>query len=265
MSAPVSSVWTDAEALFTHTLQPALDIAATADASGVSAGWIVGGAVGAGLVGLVGCRCCQDLDRPIQDAPTSRFSSSPFFPVPMTRFLLLAALLIAAPAFAQTHAEAMAQLAPYEGTYTISGEPHQDEGAFDGSLTIAPVLGGRFQQWDWTMFMRGDGVSEEVALRFMVGYDSVTNVYTVHRFDSRDVDSPTVTASALDSSKGRLQVDGNTLVMAWTMMSPEDPSQAGTFRNRVRITSDGLHVDTEASPDDGSPVVAVATTRAARR
>ncbi|MEM1116737.1 MAG: hypothetical protein AAGJ11_09540, partial [Bacteroidota bacterium] len=159
-----------------------------------------------------------------------------------------------------------ARLAPFEGTYTLDGTAQIEEGTFDGTLTIAPTLGGRFQQWDWEMTMRGpDGETEPALLRFIVGYDAATSAYTIHRFDSRDADSPTRSAGALDSAAGRLQVDGDALVMAWTRHNPDDATQAGTFRNRVRVTSGGLHVETEAAPDDGSPVVAIATTRAVRR
>ena len=176
-------------------------------------------------------------------------------------FLTLFAL--AAPAFAQI--DAMASLAAFEGTYALDGEPHQADGTFDGTLTVTPILGGRFQQWDWDMTMRGDGFTEPALLRFIVGHDAATCGYTIHRFDSRDADSPTRSGGALDSSQGRLQVDGESLVMAWTMLNPDDTARVGTFRNRVRVTASGLHVETEAVPDDGSPVVAIATTRAARR
>ncbi|MEM6325546.1 MAG: hypothetical protein AAF791_00375 [Bacteroidota bacterium] len=182
----------------------------------------------------------------------------------MLRLLPLLAVLLSAPAFAQS-SDAMARLAPFEGTYALDGTAQIEEGTFDGTLTISPILGGTFQQWDWDMTMRGDGISEVALLRFIVGYDAATGAYTIHRFDSRDADSPTRSAGALDPSKGRLQVDGDALVMAWTMNNPDDAAQTGTFRNRVRMTSGGLHVETEAVPDDGSPVVAIATTRAARR
>ncbi|MEM0963620.1 MAG: hypothetical protein AAGK21_13905 [Bacteroidota bacterium] len=184
----------------------------------------------------------------------------------MTRALLLfAALLLAAPSFAQSHADPMARLAPFEGTYALDGTAQIEEGTFDGTLTITPILGGTFQQWDWEMTMRGDGISEVAFLRLVVGYDAATGGYTIHRFDSRDADSPTRSAGALDSAAGRLQVDGDALVMAWTRHNPDDATQAGTFRNRVRVTSGGLHVETEVVPDDGSPAVAIATTRAVRR
>ena len=241
----------DAEALFLHALQPLSDLAAF----GTAVAWVlvVGGVatVGLGLVGLVRERLWAT-------------PSSPYLPVPMTRTLpLLAALLLAAPALAQ--ADPMARLAAFEGTYALDGEPHQDEGTFDGTLSIAPILGGAFQQWDWEMHMRGDGFTELALLRFIVGYDAATRSYTIHRFDSRDADSPTVSAGPLDPSAGRLQVDGDGLVMAWTMHNPDDTARVGTFRNRVRLSGGDLHIETEAVPDNGSPTVAIATTRAARR
>ena len=63
-------------------------------------------------------------------------------------------LLLVAPAFAQTSAP-MNPLASFEGTYALTGAPHDVEGSYDGTLTIAPILGGRFQQWEWEMTMRG--------------------------------------------------------------------------------------------------------------
>ena len=247
----------DADALFASVLQPILGLAAFA-ARGMLA--LLGGAVLVLVVGLTvrAASAWRGRRRSLRVSPTT--------PVSMTRSLtLLAVFLLAAPAFAQTHTDPMARLAAFEGTYALDGEPHQADGSFDGTLTVSPTLGGHFQQWDWEMTMRGEGLEEQTLLRFIVGYDAATGAYTVHRFDSRDADSPTRSAGALDASKGRLQVDGSTLVMAWTMENPNKSGRAGTFRNRVRITDDGLHIDTEAAPDDGSPTLAIATTRAARR
>ena len=53
--------------------------------------------------------------------------------------------------------------------------------------------------------------------------------------------------------------------MAWSMANPDDPSRTGTFRNTVRLGAAGLDVVTDVIPDDGSPRVAIATTRAVRR
>lgn len=178
---------------------------------------------------------------------------------------LLALLALAAPTFAQSHADAMARLAPFAGTYALDGSAEIEEGTFDGSLAITPILGGRFQQWDWEMDMHAQAGTERALLRFIVGFDAATGTYTIYRFDSRDADSPTVASNIGDPTQGRLSVEGDALVMAWTTANPDDLSMTGTFRNRVRLTSSGLDVHTEVAPDDGSPTVAIATTRAARR
>jgi len=126
----------------------------------------------------------------------------------MTRSLLLfAALLLAAPAFAQSD---LARLTPYAGTYSLDGEARQEAGTFDGSLTVTPILGGHFQQWDWTMTMRGDGFEEVALLRFIAGRDPVTGAYEVYRFDSRDADSPTVASHPGDPNQGTMAFDGAT-------------------------------------------------------
>ena len=259
MTLPTHTLWSDAEALFTSAFSWTDALSSTAEAVGQTV--TVGAVVAAAVLALVGL--ALRVRAPRRPRPVS-----PTLPVLMTRtLLLLAALLVAAPAFAQTHADPMARLAPFEGTYTLDGTPHMEpDGSFDGTLTIAPTLGGRFQQWDWEMTMRGPAdATETVHLRFIVGYNPATRAYTIHRFDSRDADSPTRSAGALDSSQGRLQVNGDALVMAWTMENPSDSPRNGSFRNRVRVTEVGLLIETEGAPDDGSPVVAIATTRAARR
>ena len=258
MTHPMHAIRSDAEALFLRALVPLDALAGWVGALGPAlvawAAGLVAVLVGAGLALRV-----RSLRRPRRASPVL----TP--PVLMIRsLLLLAALLVAAPAFAQTHTDPMDRLVPFEGTYTLDGEPHMaPEGSFDGTLTIAPTLGGHFQQWDWEMTMRdSDRADETVYLRFIVGYDPATSVYTIYRFDSRDASSPTRSAGAFDSSQGRLQVDGDALVMAW---SSAGRNGSGTFRNRVRLTDGGLVVETEGVPDDGSPTIAIATTRAARR
>lgn len=252
MTTPLSPL-ADADALFASALQPILDLAALAARGtlgllGVAAlALVVGGALGA-------ASAWRGRRRPLR--------MSPIPPVLMTRSFLLAAALLAAPAFAQAN---LAPLAPYAGTYSLDGEAHQEAGTFDGSLTITPILDGHFQQWDWTMTMHGDGFEEVALLRFIAGQDPATGAYEVYRFDSRDADSPTITSNPGDPNQGTIEFDGDALVMSWSMASPDDPALTGTFRNVVRRTSDGLEVATEVLPDDGSPVVAIATTRAARR
>ena len=250
----------DVEALFLHALQPVLDLAALAGRPDVvSLGVVVGGGLVAALAVALG--------RPGRRGGGRAAPSSPSPSVLMTRTaLLLAAVILAAPAFAQSHAEAMARLAPYAGTYALDGTAQAEEGTFDGSLTVGPILDGHFQQWDWQMTMRGpDGYAEPVALRFIVEHDPATGGYEVYRFDSRDAGSPTRTSRAADPTRGALRFDGDALVMEWPMPNPDDPSRAGTFRNTVRRSAGGLEVVTDVTPDDGSPLVAVATTRAARR
>ena len=259
MTHPTDAVWTEAEALFASCLSWTEALSgAVPSAVPTTVAWGIGATAAVVLVGLaVGAHASA---RPGRVSPT--------LPVLMTRSLLvLAALLTAAPAFAQSHADPMARLAAFEGTYTLDGTPHMaPEGSFDGTLTIAPTLGGHFQQWDWEMTMRESGHADEtVYLRFIVGYDPSTHAYTIHRFDSRDASSRTRSAGAFDAAAGRLQVDGAALVMAWSSASADEPARTGTFRNRVRLTDGGLHVETEGVRDDGSPVVAIATTRAARR
>ena len=186
----------------------------------------------------------------------------------MTRtlaLLLLATLFCSAPALAQTHAEAMDRLAPFEGTYALDGTAPIEEGAFDGTLAITPVLGGHFQQWDWEMHMRGDGGDETVYLRFIVTYDEAADEYVIYRFDTRDITSPTRASSPMDPKPGQVRFDGDALVMAWKTVNPDDSSQSGAFRNTVRLVSNGLHVDTDVKLDDGTPLIAIATTRASRR
>ena len=259
MTHPTHTVKSDAEALFSSAISWTDALPSAAEAAGQAcAAWGVAAAAVLALVGLALRARAPRRFRPVSST----------LPSLMTRtLLLLAAVLVAAPAFAQTHADPMARLAPFEGTYALDGTPHvEPDGSFDGTLTIAPTLGGHFQQWDWEMTMRGPADATEVVhLRFIVGYDAATGAYTIHRFDSRDADSPTRSAGAFDSSQGRLQVDGETLVMAWSMMNANDSPRNGTFRNRVRVTEAGLLIETEGAPDDGSPVVAVATTRASRR
>jgi hypothetical protein len=186
----------------------------------------------------------------------------------MTRtfcLLLLATLLTGASALAQSHAEAMSRLAPFEGTYSLDGTAQIEEGTFGGTLTISPILGGHFQQWDWQMDMRGERVDEQVYLRFIAAYDAAAGEYVVYRFDSRDVDSPTRASNIADPNRGLIHLDGDALVMAWPTANPDDPTQTGAFRNTVRVVSNGLHVDTDVKLDDGSPLIAIATTRANRR
>ena len=184
----------------------------------------------------------------------------------MLRILTLAAVFtICIPASAQSNAEAMQRLAAFNGTYALDGHAQIEEGTFDGSLTISPILDGNFQQWDWEMTMRGDGVDEKVYLRFIAAYDSAADEYVIYRFDSRDVDSPTRTSNVTDPNIGQLRFDGDALVMTWPTASPADPSKTGSFRNTVHIDRSGLRVDTDVKPDDGSPLVAIATTRANRR
>lgn len=184
----------------------------------------------------------------------------------MFRILTLVSLFaLCAPAFAQSNAPAMDRLAPYNGSYTLDGTPAMADGSFDGTLTVSPILGGHFQQWDWEMTMRGEDFDEKTYLRFIVAFDRVANAYTIFRFDSRDADSPTRESGVADPSQGRLSFDGDALVMSWTATNPDDPNRAGTFRNTVRLRPNGLHVVTDVQPDDGSPLVAIATTRAARR
>lgn len=255
MTTPLSPL-ADADALFASALQPVLDLAAlAARVVGLGAAGLLGlGLVAGGLAVAVRVASGAGVRLPV-------WSSTPS--TPMTRsLLLLAALLLAAPAFAQSGLD---RLTPYAGTYALDGEPHQNAGTFDGSLTVTPVLGGHFQQWDWEMTMRGDGFEEVALLRFIAGRDPATGALEIYRFDSRDADSPTVTSNPGDPNRGTVTFDGDALVMTWSTANPEDPTQTGTFRNVVRRTADGLRVDTEVVPADGSPVVAIATTRAARR
>ncbi len=257
MPAPFSPL-AEAEALFLSGLQPVLDLAALAAQGALAA---LGGSALVLVVGLAGraASVWRGRRHPTHYPPTT--------PVAMTRSLLLfALLLLAAPSFAQTGSDAMARLAPYAGTYTLDGTAQIEGGSFDGALTVSPILGGHFQQWDWEMTMHGpDGYEEPVHLRFIAGYDAATGAYTVHRFDSRDAGSPTRSARAHDPAAGRLQVDGDALVMAWPTVNPEDGSKMGSFRNTVRLGAGGLTVVTDVVPDDGSPRVAIATTRADRR
>lgn len=184
----------------------------------------------------------------------------------MFRILTLAAVFtICIPASAQSNADAMQRLAAFNGTYNLDGQAQIEEGTFDGSLTVSPILNGNFQQWDWEMNMRGDGVSEKVYLRFIAAYDSATNEYVIYRFDSRDVDSRTRASNLTDPNIGRLRFDGDALVMTWPTASPADPSKTGSFRNTVHVERSGLRVVTDVKPDDGSPLMAIATTRADRR
>lgn len=249
----------DAEALFLGVVSR-LNALASIDAAIGPGVWV--GMVAVGVAGLAAGFALR-ARRP----PDVRRISHATLTIVMTRstLSLFAALCLAVPAAAQS--TPMARLAPFEGTYILDGEPHlAPDGAFDGTLTIAPVLGGHFQQWDWQMTMRdADRADETVHLRFVVGYDPATSAYTIHRFDSRDASSRTRSAGAFDAAAGRLQVDGDALVMAWSSASADEPARTGTFRNRVRLTDGGLHVETEGVRDDGSPVVAIATTRAARR
>lgn len=184
----------------------------------------------------------------------------------MYRTLILTlALALSAPAFAQSHADAMARLAPFAGTYSLDGTAQIQEGAFGGALSITPILGGHFQQWDWEMDMEGPGVEEKVYLRFVVGYDAANNAYVIHRFDSRDVGSPTEASGGGVPALGDLDFDGAALVMSWPVTNPDDASKTGRFRNTVRLTPQGLNVETDVKPDGGGATVAIATTRAARR
>lgn len=176
----------------------------------------------------------------------------------------VAALALAAPAFAQSHADAMQRLAPFAGTYSLDGTAQVEEGSFDGTLSVQPILDGHFQQWDWTMTMRGDGARERVYLRFIAGYDAEAKAYSVYRFDSRDANSPTRVSPLEDPHRGTITFDGDALVMAWHTSNPNDPSDTGLFRNVVRKTSGGLHVKTNVKLDSGAPLVAIAETRATR-
>lgn len=203
-------------------------------------------------------------DRP-RPGPRLRSISNPNIMTRSLCLLLLTTLLTAAPALAQSHAEAMVRLAAFEGTYTLDGTAQIEEGTFDGTLTVSPILGGHFQQWDWEMDMRGEGVDEKVHLRFIATYDGAADEYVIYRFDSRDADSPTRVSHVTDPNRGRIHFDGNALVMAWPTANPGDPSATGTFRNTVRVVSDGLTVSTEVKPDDGNRALAIATTRANRR
>ena len=175
--------------------------------------------------------------------------------------LLLAAVIAYAPAQAQSHADAMARLAPFEGTYVLDGEAQIEEGSFTGTLSIAPTLGGHFQEWTWTMSDTGQGVPTH--LRFIVTYDEADQRYRIWRFDTRDVDGQG--GDLGNEVAGSLQVDGNTLVMTWPSRNPDAPEQTGRFRNTVRLVPQGLDVMTDAMPDSGGPAVAIATTRAARQ
>ena len=191
----------------------------------------------------------------------------------MLRTLTLALVFtICIPASAQSNAEAMQRLAPFNGTYSLDGTAQVEDGTFGGSLTISPILDGHFQQWDWEMDMRGEGVDEDayrfdekVHLRFIAKYNPVDEEYVVYRFDSRDADSPTRVSNVEDPSRGRLYFEGDALVMAWTMAGPNGSGQAGTFRNTVRRSAQGLSVETTVTPHDGSPLIAIATTQANRR
>ena len=183
----------------------------------------------------------------------------------MLRILALAAFLLAPAALAQQPDAALHRLAPFAGTYSLDGVAQVDDGTFDGTLTIQPVLGGYFQQWDWDMTMRGDGVREHVYLRFLIAYDQADGQYVIHRFDSRTADSPTRASSTTDPNRGELRFDGDALVMTWMMANPNDPADLGRFRNTVRLAPDGLRVVTDVQPVDGRPLLAIATTNAKRR
>ena len=177
----------------------------------------------------------------------------------------LLAVLLASPVLAQSNAEAMQRLAPLNGTYSLDGTAQIEEGTFDGSLTVSPILDGHFQQWDWEMVMRGEGVDETVHLRFIVEYDPGTDEYAIYRFDSRDADSPTRASNVEDPDRGTLQFEGDALVMAWPTSNPDDPTMTGRFRNVVRLVPDGLRVDTNVMLDTSDEPIAIATTRASRR
>ena len=179
--------------------------------------------------------------------------------------LIAAVFTICIPASAQSNTEAMQRLAAFNGTYTLDGTARVDEGTFGGSLTVSPILNGNFQQWDWEMTMRGEGVDEKVYLRFIAKYDATADEYTIYRFDSRNAGSPTRSSNISDPSRGTLRFDGDALVMMWPMSNPNDPSKTGNFRNTVHLDRSGLRVETDVKPDDGSPLIAVATTRAARK
>ena len=179
--------------------------------------------------------------------------------------LIAAVFVLCLPASAQSNAEAMQRLAPFNGTYTLDGTARAEEGTFDGTLTVSPILDGHFQQWDWEMTMRGEDVEEKTYLRFIAKYDAAADEYTIYRFDSRNADSPTRSSNVSDPARGTLRFDGDALVMAWPMSDPGGSGRTGSFRNTVRLKSDGLHVETDVTPDDGSPLMAIATTRANRR
>lgn len=184
----------------------------------------------------------------------------------MQRLLpFLTVLCLTAPAFAQSNAEAMQRLAPFEGAYTLDGTAQIDEGTFDGSLTVSPILDGHFQQWDWEMNMKGEGVDEKVYLRFIAKYDAAADEYAIYRFDTRNAGSPTRSSNVTDPARGTLRFDGDALVMTWPMSNPDGSGRMGAFRNTVHLKSEGLHVETDVTPDDGAPLVAIATTRARRR
>ncbi|MEM6335466.1 MAG: hypothetical protein AAF752_02810 [Bacteroidota bacterium] len=185
----------------------------------------------------------------------------------MFRFLVSLAVLLCsmAGAQAQSHTSAMDRLAQYEGTYSLDGIALIEEGSFDGALTVSPILGGHFQQWDWTMTMRGDGAEEQVYLRFIAAYDHANDAYVIHRFDSRDAGAQTAVRRSGDSNRGRLYFEGDALVMSWQSTNPDDASQTGELRNTVRLNAGGLRVKTDAKPDDGTPHVAIATVQASRR
>ena len=179
----------------------------------------------------------------------------------MIRTLALAfALLLSIPALAQTHADAMTRLAPYQGSYTITGDAQIEDGSYAGTLTVSPTLGGHFQEWTWVM--NSDGMPP-THLRFLTTYDTSTHTYVIWRFDSRDLTNGY--GQGGNDTEGSLQFDGDALVMAWPTTNPEDPSMHGLFRNTIRITSNGLNVSTDVKLDGDQALVAIATTQATRR
>ena len=111
-----------------------------------------------------------------------------------------------------TPVETLVALAgPWRGTSTLQ-DPHTGKpDTSPSTLTVSPVLGGRFVRLDYTWVYRGQ--PQEGSL--LVGFDPTAGIVTAHWIDSWHMGSAAMACSGM--------ADGETITVRGTYAAPPGP------------------------------------------
>lgn len=176
--------------------------------------------------------------------------------------LCLLALSAAAPASAQMDpenppeppSERLAELEPFFGLYTHTGQRWAGVGPFSGTLEVRPAVKGWYVEWIIDTHHR----AIDRQLRMLVTWDEELERYRVWRFETVPQQPPgTVEAAA--------RFMGDTLVMEWEGV-PGPSGRRGTFRNRAYMDGpDELVIISDVLPGGGDERMVLGEWRSQRR